>query len=721
MMRIGMKSQILASIVCTCCTVAFAADAVVAPATSATADINLPLPAGWVKPTDTQALLADAQGKEIHPQPSIKLAAEKDSLKAHLEGMTFWGEARLTVQTVKPDRMFQFYLVRGPLIGDGASIAVTDSDLAEVWLYNPSAEPLVLNWRILSGSDKLCGATSGSDCDKPENWQRLTIGPARSDPVEFRAPAGWFHTFDAGERPRVALMELRFGPKADDPVRRVPLNLKLAFSSPWGRIPAVVSLSRLCWQLLWTVLWVFAGAAMLMLAQVMIPNFLQGLKIDEQIEGLERRLRAVSSNVGNKVHASCKRELENAREILPRAGTKQYLWERVLLSVNTSETKRLADAIPRIETRLQLTESLGEALGAGTQSSSDDDPISLRWGRQQSIETIQAVLAKRTIGDADRKTAQDNLDQLTNPDTAQKALGDGMVGRIAELKSLFPEPLTSRQGALIDQLPGCTELLHVDPDGIKAWTPLDLRMRDLAAIRLRGVAEILELPSLVPPGSSEEIALIQLLQTNDPFRLARVRIELTELSQGVAPDQIKEALVNGEYDVWSEPSEIRQGDTVRVWLRFNKDEIESSAAKDHFRCYWGLSPKMPAPDGSDACTQPEADWEEGWSTQFIPDPDASQQLWVWPCIQERAGNYLTLPKRRDGTTVKGACDFTTLPNTGFGIRLFRGVIDALLTALVPVVTIAITQIGNATDPGITKLVTIGFTSQAIRSAIVRDR
>ncbi len=42
-------------------------------------------------------------------------------------------------------------------------------------------------------------------------------------------------------------------------------------------------------------------------------------------------------------------------------------------------------------------------------------------------------------------------------------------------------------------------------------------------------------------------------------------------------------------------------------------------------------------------------------------------------------------------------------------------------ALVPVVTVAITQLGNDVTPGMVKLVTIGFTSQAIRSAILAER
>jgi hypothetical protein len=131
---------------------------------------------------------------------------------------------------------------------------------------------------------------------------------------------------------------------------------------------------------------------------------------------------------------------------------------------------------------------------------------------------------------------------------------------------------------------------------------------------------------------------------------------------------------------------------------------------------------MPAADGSDACTQADAGWEEGWSTQFIPGSDgkAGEQLWVWPCIQDSDGHEVALPKRRDGTTIKGADSITTVPTTGFGNRLFRGVIDALLTALVPVVTVAITQLGSGADPGIAKLVTIGFTSQAIRSVIVSE-
>ena len=47
----------------------------------------------------------------------------------------------------------------------------------------------------------------------------------------------------------------------------------------------------------------------------------------------------------------------------------------------------------------------------------------------------------------------------------------------------------------------------------------------------------------------------------------------------------------------------------------------------------------------------------------------------------------------------------------------RGLVDAWITALVPITTVALTQVQ---DTGLDKLVLLGFTSQAIRAAVVPD-
>jgi hypothetical protein len=53
-------------------------------------------------------------------------------------------------------------------------------------------------------------------------------------------------------------------------------------------------------------------------------------------------------------------------------------------------------------------------------------------------------------------------------------------------------------------------------------------------------------------------------------------------------------------------------------------------------------------------------------------------------------------------------------------RAVRGLIDASITALVPVFTVAFTQFQNGGDLTVVKLILLGFTSQAIRSAVLPE-
>jgi len=70
----------------------------------------------------------------------------------------------------------------------------------------------------------------------------------------------------------------------------------------------------------------------------------------------------------------------------------------------------------------------------------------------------------------------------------------------------------------------------------------------------------------------------------------------------------------------------------------------------------------------------------------------------------------------------GVLEFTftvSAPESNPFKRLFRGFIEAVLTALVPVATVALTQF-NSQSVGFGKLLVIGFTSQAIRAAVIPE-
>src|SRR5256885_865685 len=68
---------------------------------------------------------------------------------------------------------------------------------ASVWVYNYGPQPLSFRWRVLSGSDTVCGtdAKTGEarrDCTTPDKLPKASVEAARGDAILFRAPDWWF-------------------------------------------------------------------------------------------------------------------------------------------------------------------------------------------------------------------------------------------------------------------------------------------------------------------------------------------------------------------------------------------------------------------------------------------------------------------------------------------------------------------------------------------------
>jgi hypothetical protein len=161
---------------------------------------------------------------------------------------------------------------------------------------------------------------------------------------------------------------------------------------------------------------------------------------------------------------------------------------------------------------------------------------------------------------------------------------------------------------------------------------------------------------------------------------------------------------------------VTNQDVVRASLEFRDKTLQRSSAKDTFQCEWLVS-----------TASEDDDFEQGWEIQLILRDGKTS---LTPDVYDAVGNKLPIrpaaeekdKEKGEGDAPKGVFDFeVTQPakNTVMQ-RLARGIIDAVLTAIVPVVTVALTQFQNGGNLGIDKLVLIGFTSQAIRAAIVPE-
>jgi len=724
-------------------------DRVVLPADKTDAEITLLLRSSFAKPPEIASLrVEDAKGNAVSPQPAFGEAAiSGDKLTLRLTGLFFWGQGKIRFQiATNPATEYSYAFQRGPFF-DQTTPALERGKSGQLWLYNFGTRPLDFRWRIVSGTDSVCGIEANGQpktgCDGLGNWAQFTIDPASSEAIRFRVPDSWFNAFHGVNRD--GLIELRFGSDVNAPLLRQRLKLHLTSRGSdllSFFVPVVVQ------HVLWVTLWVTFGAVLLMLAQVMIPNFRKCLTMENQIEVLQERLRAISSDVGSRLYTRCQQELESVIVGLAmRTGTSSRFlsFDRLALAGNSQEVARLTGILPKIESRISLTERLNERLSAASDSGSRDLPPSLYWDRAKQMSNVRTILSRQFVTDTDEKSASASLDLLSDAGAAMKNFAAELETRIAGIRREFEtEPFKSKYPRMIAGLNGCTELLAQDPAAAPqgGWSQDEIINRDLAAVRLAAIAQMIRIEPLLPANSAQESAILKKLGSDDPGKLAEAGLDIAMVSQGVTDTDVTTALAAGLWDVYAEPETVTNQDVLRVSFVFRETRIEQSAAKGNFRCYWkitvgddrgtarpslsnrvagwfrkdGEGPQAAAKTVQERIDEPDM-YEFGWYSQFIP---VAGSITVAPRIDDAKGAEVTIRNAKDPD--KGVIPFEVgaPPRNALHKRLLRGLLDAAITAIVPVVTVALTQVQNGGDLALDKLVLLGFTSQAIRAAVVPE-
>jgi hypothetical protein len=701
-------------------------DQIVLPTDKTDADVTLTLPDAPPKgATVTLQPLLDASGKRLSPQPAIdSLKVTDDVVQFHVTNVFFWGGARLGVEVSGVTEPYIYTLQRGPIPASGR-IEVERGKPAVIWLYNSGTQPYTAKWRIVSGAESLCGNDANGKphggCGSPASQPQVTLAPAATGHIAFEAPDDWFGARDSA---RKAVLELRFGSSLGTsdaaPVYPVPVDLQisgvglevLGLWFPWS-----VSGLSMIWHLVWVTFGVTLGAVFLMLAQVMIPNFRKCLGMENQVERLEERMRGISAAVGNRLSMRCNQEIQSVRRGLGmgRVTAKSpFTLDGVFLSGNTEEVSRLAGILPKVESRVRLTESLDERQTSTVEAEPCSMPPSLCWSREEHLRSVESILAGQFVTDVDEKNATALLDRLADPDASLKDFTTDLELRVAGIRRLFSsDPWKSKCAAIIGSpgasqgLDECVDLLSrttdTVPDG--GWTMDELIRRDLAAVKLSIVNQMIELEALLA-AAPEVLAAVQLkIRSNDPGVLADANIELAKISQGVSSQDVVTALRDGMWDALMEPATptVTDQDVVRVTLVFRDKRVDRSAARNSFQCSWHISP--------------DDNYEEDWESQFLLSRGS---VTVEPEVYDSVGNKVVI--RPTTEPEKGIFKFDVVqsPSNALHARLLRGLLDATITAVVPVITVALTQVQNGGALGLDKLVLLGFTSQAIRAAVIPD-
>jgi hypothetical protein len=499
-------------------------------------------------------------------------------------------------------------------------------------------------WRVMSGPES------------PGAWTQAMLGPVRSEQILFPVPESWFsrNPWAVAEQERRAELQLRFGGEATSPLMSVPLVF-LLHSDASVLVPGKVrAAGSIIMNLIWVTMGVTAGAVLLMIAQVMIPNFRQILRMETRVEDLQERLRAISGQVGSRLYTRCLQELDSARFglVMPQTAAKRRrLWDRPVLAGNTPEVTRLASVLGKIESRIRLTERLDELLTATAEIEAGSIPPSVGWDRRKQLRSVRAILSRQFVTDADEKSASASLDALGDGSLWVKAFGAELDARIAALRrQLAAEPFKSKCEKLTAGLPGFIEILQATsaapPDG--GWTISELIARDLAAVRLEVVQQMIVLENLLEARSGLKECLLEKLESTDPGKLDAARVEITMVAEGLFEDDVRKALESEMWDSYMEPARVTNQDVVRASLVFRNKDIQRCTAKERYLCEWRV---LKGPEDEEI--------EPGWEIQLIPTEGTAT---LTPDVYDKGGNPVKIrhapaePDGKDGQ-VKGQIEF----------------------------------------------------------------
>lgn len=308
-------------------------------------------------------------------------------------------------------------------------------------------------------------------------------------------------------------------------------------------------------------------------------------------------------------------------------------------------------------------------------------------------------------------------------------------------KSRFPDYLGKH-------LPSTLELFNDScPSPSGDWSDRALFQRDLDAIRLELLRQLISLEPSQHFTAERRTTIQQHLQSNDVEQINQARNLIRQISEAIFNSDIADSVSNREWDIWFEPDQATDQDVISISFRFRKDPLNRASARENFQCFWRTrqsdrpSP-VHRPSGfwrnlpkslkswrpvvqSDTETTLEMTaatgvnekdrYESGWDVQLVP---TRGQLEIAPIVIHNGAEVLVEPgKIRPTPQLDVKARMTTQTPVA---RALRGLVDAGVTAIVPVLTVAVTQANGSGDQPWTTLIALGFTSQAIRAVIVPE-
>jgi hypothetical protein len=491
-------------------------------------------------------------------------------------------------------------------------------------LKNGSSTPYKVRWMMAVNGVKYCGQDAPSynllswgwiksfflPQERPrctpekwkEEWKSENISPNSKKIIEIVPPDGWFpRAFQSIFKDDVQVSSLRLRleeyaggetsgtlselAKESLPEKEIPFTAHLAFYSPNTQL--ILSTIVISVVLL-------VGGVFSLIVRNWVPNQLRKQDLKEKLAKLSVKTSALSSRLDSNLRVLVRVEPKRLTDLLN---------SRIIISPDMATVFTLCEkGIKSLERRVSILETVDSTYERLDALWSSWPPPSLIGNVELQLSKASQLLRSTDPSEFDFEAAKTSVAgailSCERIHADDDKFAEYLNGRITSLKSsLAPQgPIGSTQTCerIRKLLPGLFKILEDEQDP-KHPTPIasdDYSRLDMSALALTMIRDYVQLYE----NSSNLQKDLRLVEYEDKFikhlslqsreQLAKAQSLLRQMREGIFTSDIEEAIRNREIAIEMDPPVAREQHPVRFSARFNRIDLNDSAARESFECIW---------------------------------------------------------------------------------------------------------------------------------------
>jgi hypothetical protein len=473
---------------------------------------------------------------------------------------------------------------------DKAAMDLVDGVPARIVLKNDDAVAHSLFFRLIVGGRQI----AGHPFELPPNGMSLLefvpAIPIRSDPKSYipavlsRIQEIFKSEYKEGDV--LLLYDGEAGSVVDSsPVKIINLKTSFSYFSPQWR-------STLNYLLIVSIL-ILGGIASLTVGHA-LPNMLQKLNIDEQLNGLARKISNLSSNIDSDLAVLMRLERSRMHDLLKSRATISPEFAAVL--------DQCKDGVAKLSCRVSLLQQMDIVIGrlsnlarAGAPPSQIDQ---VSWILGKSCETLKKTDAPDTdIQDVQKSilAAAVELDGVGRPNPV---FGQALAARVHDVCTNVVLPMVNKRTfvRVNTAVPGPLSTLQAVPAATTEIDSSSYFSVDLALSKVQLIREYVEFaegttdPQTQVRLQQREVQLISHLNLQSWEELRAARLLVQEMKEHLYPDRPREALTASppEASIHMEPAIAYEEELLDFSIRFANIAINTATARDEWCCRWSF-------------------------------------------------------------------------------------------------------------------------------------